>query len=205
MTDADDCNATGSEVEARGGVAAGENLTQDADQENDREGTVEITTQPPSVSSDEAVERVTGRLGKKLRSLGRSSEATRTQLRYKPYFEFDATLRKKIFRGEDDVYHGAIVVDGFTGVGRPILKEQVETTTESVAATAVLEAEIGADSARNRANRTRIKVQQRESGKIDLADTPTLVYKPLWLVELDGGDVEVVDATNGQVFGDNLV
>lgn len=165
---------------------------------------IEITTQPIAVSREEAANRVTDRLSQKIRSLGASKEVEQTQLRYKPYFQFDAALRKKIFRGEDDVYDGAIVVDGLTGVARPILREQVETSPERVDTAVVLDAEIEEQTARNRANRNRIKVQQRESGKIDLGDEPTMVYKPLWLVDL-GDDVEVVDATNGQVFADRLL
>ena len=170
----------------------------------DEADAIEITTQPIAVPSEEAANRVTDRLSQKIRSLGASREAVRTQLRYKPYFQFDATLRKKIFRGEDDVYDGAIVVDGLTGVARPILREQVETSAERVDPAVVLDLEIEEQTARNRANRNRIKVQQRESGKIELGDEPTMVYKPLWLVDL-GDDVEVVDATNGQVFADRLL
>lgn len=176
----------------------------DARRSSEADETIELVTQPMEVSSDEAEDRVTGRLSRKLRSLGGTSEAHQTQLRYKPYFEFEATLRKKIFRGEDDVYDGAIVVDGLTGVARPILKEQVETSVERVAKADALDPEIDMQTARNRANRNRIKVQQRESGKIELGDEPSMVYKPLWLVDL-GEDVEVVDATNGQVFGDRLI
>lgn len=170
----------------------------------DETDTIEITTQPIVVSREEAANRVTDRLSQKIRFLGASKEVVQTQLRYKPYFQFGATLRKKIFRGEDDVYDGAIVVDGLTGVARPILREQVETSPERVDTAVVLDAEIEEQTARNRANRNRIKVQQRESGKIDLGDEPTVVYKPLWLVDL-GDDVEVVDATNGQVFADRLL
>lgn len=170
----------------------------------DEADAVEITAQPIAVSREEAADRVTDRLSQKIRSLGASKEVEQTQLRYKPYFQFDATLRKKIFRGEDDVYDGAIVVDGLTGVARPILREQVETSLERVDAAVVLDAEIDEQTARNRANRNRIKVQQRESGKIALGDEPAMVYKPLWLVDL-GDDVEVVDATNGQVFADRLL
>lgn len=170
----------------------------------DEADTIEITTQPIAVSREEATNRVTDRLSQKIRSLRGSTEVEQIQLRYKPYFQFDATLRKKIFRGEDDVYDGAIVVDGLTGVARPILREQVETSLERVDAAVVLDAEIDQQTARNRANRNRIKVQQRESGKIALGDEPTAVYKPLWLVDL-GDDVEVVDATNGQVFADRLL
>ena len=170
----------------------------------DETDAIEITTQPIAVSREEAATRVTDRLSQKIRSLGASKEVEQTQLRYKPYFQFDATLRKKIFRGEDDVYDGAIVVDGLTGVARPILREQVETSVERVDTAVVLDAEIEEQTARNRANRNRIKVQQRESGKIELGDEPTMVYKPLWLIDL-GDDVEVVDATNGQVFADRLL
>lgn len=168
------------------------------------DGKLEIITQPVEISSDDAAERVTGRLSQKLWSLGVTRDVQQVQLRYKPYFEFEATLRKKIFRGDDDVYDGAIVVDGLTGVARPILKEQIETVVERVDETNVLDPELDVETAQNRANRNRIKVQQRESGKIELGEEPSIVYKPLWLVDLNK-DVEVVDATNGQVFGDSLL
>lgn len=168
------------------------------------DGKLEIITQPVEISSNDAAERVTGRLSRKLWSLGVTRDVQQIQLRYKPYFEFEATLRKKIFRGDDDVYDGAIVVDGLTGVARPILKEQIETVVERVDETNVLDPELDVETAQNRANRNRIKVQQRESGKIELGEEPSIVYKPLWLVDLNK-DVEVVDATNGQVFGDSLL
>lgn len=182
------------------------------DQETNRESspteeeTTEIVTQLRTLSSTDAERQATDRFSQKMRNLvGRDHDVTQTELRYKPYYQFDATLRKKIFRGEDDVYRGAIVVDSLTGVARPLLKDQVETATEQVPVGKVLEPEIDAKTAHSRANRNRIQVQQRESGKIELGEDAVLVYKPLWLVELDGGDVKVVDATNGQVFGDNLL
>ncbi|WP_129116330.1 hypothetical protein [Halegenticoccus tardaugens] len=168
------------------------------------DGSFEIVTQPRTISNDEARKRVMSSFSQKLRSLRPSRAVKQTTLRYKPYFEFKATLRKRIFRGDDDIYHGAIVVDGLTGVARPILKEQVETTVERIPENNVLKPDIDEGTARNRANRNRIKVQQRESGRIELCDEPSLVYKPLWLVEL-GNDVEVVDATNGQVFAGRLL
>lgn len=171
-----------------------------------KEEITEIVTQVRALSSTDAERQTTDQFSQKVRNLvGRDHEVTQTELRYKPYYQFDATLRKKIFRGEDDVYRGAIIVDSLTGVARPLLKDQVETTTEEVPVAKVLEPEIDAKTAHSRANRNRIQVQQRESGKIDLGEDADLVYKPLWLVELNGGDVKVVDATNGQVFGDNLL
>jgi hypothetical protein len=36
-------------------------------------------------------------------------------------------------------------------------------------------------------------------------ETPTMVYKPVWLFELATGDMRVVDATDGTVFSDLLL
>lgn len=111
----------------------------------------EIVTQPVEISSNDAVERVIGWLSQKLWSLGATRDVQRVQLRYKPYFEFEETFRKKIFWGDNNVYDGVIVVDGLTGVVRPVLKEQIETAVERVD-------EIDLGTARNRANRNRIKI-----------------------------------------------
>lgn len=193
------------ETDPVGEIGAGSKLPLDDGSDSVSQKTTEIVCQPRSLSAADATNQVTGSLVRKVRNLWSDSDVIRSVLRYKPYYEFDATLRKKIFRADDEVHEGAIVVDGFTGVARPILHEQVETTVERVTTDEVLDPQIDEDSAYNRANRNRIRVQQRESGKIELAEDASLVYKPLWLVELESGDVRVVDATNGQVFGESLI
>lgn len=118
----------------------------------------EIVTQPVEISSNGAAERVTGWLSQKLWSPGATRGIQRVQLRYKPYFKFEETLRKKILRGDNDVYDSVIVVDWLTGVARLILKEQIETAVERVDETDVLDPEIDVGTAQNRVNRNRIKV-----------------------------------------------
>lgn len=98
------------------------------------------------------------RFSQKLWSPGATRGIQRVQLRYKPYFKFEETLRKKILRGDNDVYDSVIVVDGLTGVARLILKEQIETAVERVDETDVLDPEIDVGTAQNRVNRNRIKV-----------------------------------------------
>ena len=72
----------------------------------------EIVTQPVEISSNDAVERVIGWLSQKLWSLSATRDVQRVQLRYKSYFEFEETFRKKIFWSDNSVYNGVIVVDG---------------------------------------------------------------------------------------------
>lgn len=118
----------------------------------------EIVTQPVEISSNDAAERVTGWLSQKLWSPGATRGAQRIQLRYKPYFKVEEILRKKIFRGDDDVYDSVIVIDGLTGVARLILKEQLETAVEHVDETDVPDPEIDVGTTQNGVNRNRIKV-----------------------------------------------
>lgn len=163
---------------------------------------VEILTQPIAVSEEEARDQVAGRLLARLKRLVSDQEIVQTVIRYKPYYAFDAVLTKRVFAGEDIVHEGLIVVDALTGISRPLLNEQIELVERSVARSTLVSPDCGELEAHREAKSRRMQVEHRERGTIELADEPRLLYKPVWLVELATGDVQVVDATDGMVMGD---
>jgi len=164
----------------------------------------EIETQPLHLAEEDAMEQVGGQLLAKVKSAVADVEPVYAELRYKPYYAFDITLTKKVFRGENVVTQGSIVVDAMTDVARPFTKETVEEETVSVSAGEVIDPQVTEDAAETTANSRRMQVQHREKGEVEMADEPRLVYKPVWLVELSNGKVRVVDGVNGKVFS-NMV
>ena len=163
---------------------------------------VAIVTQPIKLSSTEAADRATSGLFTRMKRLATDVDVVRTERRFKPFYEFGAELRKAVPGRENVIYDGLIVVDAKTGIARPLLKDQVDTETRTVEEAELLPAELNVEQARRRAERQKMQTQARESGKIYLDEDGERVYKPLWLVELNNGDVTVVDATNGQTYND---
>lgn len=163
---------------------------------------IEITTQIITFDADEAERRVIDRPVAKLRKIifGKETSIVRTVLRYKPFYEFEATLTNQVFRGDDKVNEGLIIVDAMTGVARPVLNKHIDTETKTVSAKKALDTSLSKNKGFSEANRKRIETQRREKGEIQMNETPRIVYKPVWIVELADGDIHVIDATNGQLF-----
>lgn len=151
------------------------------------------------------MEQVRGQVLAKVKSAVADVEPVVAELRYKPYYAFDLTLTKRVFRGEDIVTEGSIIVDALTDVARPFTKETVEEVAETVPAEKIIDPDVPEDAAEVTANSRRMQVQHREKGEIDMAEEPRMVYKPVWLVELSNGKVRVVDGVDGTVFSDMLL
>lgn len=162
----------------------------------------EIETQPMNITKEAAIERANGGLLSRLKRFSSDTEIVHVERRFKPFYRFEATLRKSFFRGDDIVHEGMIVVDSSTGVARPILKQQVETTIERIAEDDLLGCDIDENEALAKAQRQKLRTQNRDGGEIELNEDAQLVYKPVWLVEFANGDVQAIDATNGRVYDD---
>ena len=173
-----------------------------SDGRNDRQ---EIETLPLQVPEADARNRVEGRLFGRLKGLVTDRSVVDVTLRYKPYYYFDATLRKTYLTDDDLVYEGAIVVDPMTDISRAMLQEQVEIETREVESSALLPADTDPAAALSSAKGRRMQVEQQERGDVEMAETPRTVYKPVWLVELSSGNVEVVDGTTGEVASEVLL
>lgn len=174
----------------------------DSDGRDDRQ---EIETLPLQVAEADARNRVEGRLFGRLKGLVTDRSVAAVTLRYKPYYYFDATLRKTYLTDDDLVYEGAIVVDPMTDISRAMLQEQVEIETREVESNALLAADTEPAAALSTAKGRRMQVEQQERGDVEMAETPRRVYKPVWLVELSSGSVEVVDGTTGEVASEVLL
>jgi len=162
----------------------------------------EIVTQPVAVPEEDAVERASGGVVARLKGLYSNEEVVRIERRFKPFYRFDAELRKKFLRGDDIVHEGMIVVDTSTGVARPILDQYVEMTEKRVPESELIARDLSEDEALSRAQRQKLRTQNRDGGEIELDADADVVYKPVWLVEFTDGGVKAVDATNGQVYDD---
>lgn len=163
---------------------------------------VEILAQEVAVTGEKARSLIEGRPLARLRGLVTDREVARTELRYKPYYAFDAVLTRRVFAGEDIVHEGSIVVDALSGISRPLLDEHVDLTETRAPRSSLLSADLDESEALREAKSRRMQVEHRERGEVEMEEAPRTVYKPVWLVELTDGDVQVVDATNGQVVGD---
>lgn len=168
------------------------------------EQSVEIDTQPAALSESDAIERVGGQFLTQVKSFVSEVESVQAQLRYKPFYAFDVTLTKRVFRGEDVVSEGRIIVDALTDIARPFTKEAIDETTKHVQKDRVISPQVSEDDAVVTANSRRMQVEHREKKEVEMDESPRLVYKPVWLVELSNDDVRVVDAVNGSVHGDSF-
>lgn len=163
---------------------------------------VDIVAQSATVDEAEARERVTERPLAKLKGIVSDQKITQVELRYKPFYGYDAVLTKRVFAGENIVYEGLIVVDALSGISRPLLEEHIELTELTVEESILLSPELDESEAHIKAKSRRMQVEHRERGKVEMENEPRMVYKPVWLIELVTKDVQVVDATNGRVVGD---
>lgn len=165
----------------------------------------EIVTQPQAVPEQAARKQVTDRLTARVKRLVYDKDVVRTDLRFKPYFAFEVVLTKRVFRGEDKVTEGSIIVDALSGITRPFTTDAIETERKTVPSVSVLPVEVDESDAVVEANSRRMQVQHRERGKVEMDEEPRMVHKPIWLVELADGSVKAVDAVDGRVYGDMLL
>lgn len=166
---------------------------------------VEITTQPVQLSEDRALERVRSRAIDRLKSAVTEVEPVRAVHRYKPFYSYDVTLTKRVFRGEDVVTTGRIVVDAMANVARPFTSDEIDETETIASATQIISPQVSKEEALQTANSRRMQVEHRERGDVELDEDPHLVYKPVWIVELSNDELRVVDAVEGTVFSDLLL
>lgn len=169
------------------------------------EDTAEIVTQPVQLSEENALEQVQSRFLAQIKSSMTDIEPVRAVLRYKPFYAYEVTLTKRVFRGDDVVREGYIVVDAMADVARPFTTEEIEETEADVPVEQLLEPQISKKDALSTANSRRMQVEHREGGNMDIIEEPTPVYKPVWLVELTNDEVRVVDGIDGTVFSDMLI
>ncbi|MUW13677.1 hypothetical protein GJ633_02640 [Halorubrum sp. CBA1125] len=167
--------------------------------------TVEIVSQPVNLSESDAMKQVEGRFLDRIKSTVTDVEPVRATRRYKPFYSYDVTLTKRIFRGEDDVREGNLIVDALTDIARPFTADEIEEVSTEVPEDQVLEPEVPEEQARTTANGRRMQVEHREGGNLEILGEPQLVYKPVWIVELSNDEVRVVDAVDGTVFTDMLL
>lgn len=168
-------------------------------------GSVEIVTQPVNLSESDAVERVGDRILARVKSAVRGVKPVDATLRYKPFYAFDVTLTKRVFRGDDVVSEGRIVVDALTDIARPFTKAEIDEVTKTVPEERVLSPKVPEDDATVTANSRRMQVEHREKKSVEMDEAPRLVYKPVWLVEMTNDAVRVVDGVDGSVYSDELV
>lgn len=169
------------------------------------ESTVGVVAQPVALSEDEARERVTQNPVERLRSLVSSREVVDGELRYKPFYAFPVELRKRVFMGDDIVSEGRIIVDGMTDISRPFTEESIDEEEVEVSPDQLIEPTVDVEEALVTAKGRRMQVEHRERGEMEMKETPTTVYKPVWVFELANEDVRVVDATDGTVYSDLLL
>ena len=169
------------------------------------ESTVDVVAQPIALSEDEARERMAHTPIERLKSLLSSREVVDGELRYKPFYAFSVELRKRVFRGEDIVSEGRIIVDGMTDISRPFTEESIEDETVEVASDQLIEPTVDVEEALVTAKGRRMQVEHRERGEMEMNETPETVYKPVWVFKLANGDIRVVDAINGTVYNDLLL
>lgn len=166
---------------------------------------IDIVTQPVSVPEKAARKQVSDSITTRVKNLVYDKDVTQTELRYKPYFAFDVVMTKRVFRGEDNVTEGSIIVDALTGISRPFTTDAIETEHKTVPAESILPVEVDESDAVVEANSRRMQVEHRESGRVEMDEDPRKVHKPVWLIELADESVKAVDAVDGRVYGDMLL
>lgn len=167
--------------------------------------TVEVVAQPVALSESDAREQIASNPVERVRSLFSNREAVEGRLKYKPFYAFPVVLRKRVFMGDDIVSEGRIIVDGLTDISRPFTEESIDEEEIAVSSEQLIEPHVDIDEALVTAKSRRMQVEHRERGQMEMEETPTRVYKPVWLFKLANGDVRVVDATDGTVFSDLLL
>lgn len=168
-------------------------------------GETEIVSQPRALSEQAARDRVSDRPTARLKRFVLDRDPVRAELRYKPYYAFDVVLTKRVFRGDDQVTEGSIIVDALSGVSRPFTTDVIETERATVPTSSVLAPEVDEDEALVEAKSRRMQVEHRERSEIEMDEAPRTVYKPIWLVELSDESVRAVDAVDGRVYGNMLL
>lgn len=166
---------------------------------------VEIVTQPEQLSEEQAFEQVQNRTVDRLKSAITAVEPIRAVRRYKPFYSYDVTLTKRMFRGDDIVTEGCIVVDAMANIARPFTSERIDETHMTVSPNQILSPQISEEEALQTANSRRMQVEHRERGSVEMNEDPQTVYKPVWIVELSNDELRVVDAVDGTVFSDLLL
>lgn len=167
--------------------------------------TVEVVSQPVNFSETEAREKLTQRPLERLRSVVTTRDIVKGELKYKPFYAFPVELRKRVLMGENIVTEGRIIVDAISDISRPFTKESINEGKTQVTSDRLIEPDVTVKEALVTAKSRRMQVEHRERGKVEMAETPSKVYKPVWLFELTDGEMRVVDATDGTVFSDLLL
>ena len=164
---------------------------------------VTIESQEAVLDADDARQRIRDppRTGTRIKHRLVGVDVESLTLSYKPFYAFEAVLRDEGRFGGDDK-EGHVVVDAVTGIARARPDGYATREEVTVPPTALVARELDADDAREAAESFRVKLEQRESREATLGETPTEIYKPVWIATLDTGDQCIVDAVNSEVFSD---
>lgn len=166
---------------------------------------VEITAQEQTIDEETARANVQSKLLNRVKQYATGQDVISTTLKHKPYYKFDTVVTKRVFMGDDIVHEGVIVVDGLTGISRPLLADQLRLTTTPASQESLISPDLDHEEALQEAKSRRMQVEHREKGTVVMDEDAERVYKPVWLVELSNGDVQVVDGTDGRVVGDTIL
>jgi hypothetical protein len=157
-------------------------------------GTSEVACETLCLGRVDALDRVQG--GMKWLWSKRCSHA---ELRFKPHWEVESTVRLRLFAHDQQMQVNAIV-DGLTGIARCRRPGQTpELELRSVEPERLVAPAIDEAMALAAARKVIGRMARRRRGVLDRLETPVLFYKPVWLVTetIGGAPRYVVDGHTG--------
>jgi hypothetical protein len=165
---------------------------------------VTIESQEAVLDADDARQQIRDppRTGTRIKHWLVGADVESLTLSYKPFYAFEAVLRNEGRFGSDEDKEGHVVVDAVTGIVRARPEGYATHEEVTVSPDVLVARELDVNEARATAENFQVKLEQRESREATLGETPTEIYKPIWIATLDTGDQCVVDAVNSEVFSD---
>jgi hypothetical protein len=157
-------------------------------------GKCEVACETLCLGQTDALDRVQG--GMKWLWRKRCSHA---ELRFKPHWEVESTVRLRLFAHEQQMQVNAIV-DGLTGIARCRRPGQTpELELRSVEPECLVPPAVDEAMALDGARKVIGRMARRRRGVLDKLEPPVLFYKPVWLVAETVGDTPcyVVDGHTG--------
>ncbi len=121
------------------------------------------------------------------------------ELRFKPHWEVESTVKLRLFAHEQQMQVNAIV-DGLTGIARCRRPGQtLELELRVVEPVRLVAPAIDKAIALEAARKVIDHLARRRRGVLDRLETPVLFYKPVWLVteSIGGAPRYVVDGHTG--------
>jgi hypothetical protein len=157
-------------------------------------GKCEVACETLCLGQADALDRVQGGMNWLWRK-----RCSHTELRFKPHWEVEATVRLRLFAHEQQVQVNAIV-DGLTGIARCRRPGQTpELELRAVDAERRVVPAVDEAMALEAARKVIGRMARRRRGVLDRLETPVLFYKPVWLVAetIGGAPRYVVDGHTG--------